>query len=51
MQTQGSNPCPLHWQVDSKPLGPQGSTLRILIFIFIYLAVPGLTCGTPDLQL
>ena len=22
---QGSNPCPLHWQVDSKPLDHQGS--------------------------
>ena len=23
--TQGSNPCPLHWQVDSLPLSQQGS--------------------------
>ena len=22
---QGSNPCPLHWQVDSQPLDHQGS--------------------------
>ena len=22
---QGSNPCPLHWQADSQPLGHQGS--------------------------
>ena len=22
---KGSNPCPLHWQADSKPLGHQGS--------------------------
>ena len=51
MWAQGSNPRPLHWQVDSTPLGPQGSTLRILIFIFIYSAVPGLRCGTQDLQL
>ena len=24
---QGSNPCPLHWQADSKPLNLQGSPL------------------------
>ena len=28
---QGSNPCPLHWQEDSKPLCHQGSP-RYLIF-------------------
>ena len=26
---QGSNPCPLHWQVDSHPLCHQGSPLHI----------------------
>ena len=25
---QGSNPCPLHWQADSKPLRHQGSPLQ-----------------------
>ena len=24
---QGSNPCPLHWQVDSKPLHHLGNTI------------------------
>ena len=28
---QGSNPCPLHWQVDSQPLSHQGSP--ILLFL------------------
>ena len=27
---QGSNPCPLHWQVDSQPLRHQGSPLLFL---------------------
>ena len=27
---QGSNPCPLHWQVDSQPLCHQGSLANIL---------------------
>ena len=32
---QGSNPCPLHWQVDSEPLRHQGSPPNaILIFFF-----------------
>ena len=26
---QGSNPCPLHWQVDSQPLRHQGSPLGV----------------------
>ena len=26
---QGSNPCPLHWQVDSQPLRHQGSPLEL----------------------
>ena len=33
---QGSNPCPLHWQVDSQPLHHQGSPL-ILDKVNIYL--------------
>ena len=28
---QGSNPCPLHWQVDSSPLRHQGSPLLLFI--------------------
>ena len=28
---QGSNPCPLHWQVDSQPLRHQGSPILALI--------------------
>ena len=43
---QGSNPCPLHWQVDSQPLHHQGSpvppcTHRRVIAHIIYRA------GTP----
>ena len=26
---QGSNPCPLHWQADSHPLGHQGSLVPV----------------------
>ena len=48
---QGSNPCPLHWQVDSQPLNHQGSPLalflcpflislyylmRVMIFVFVF---------------
>ena len=29
---QGSNPCPLHWQVDSCPLYHQGSLNRFILF-------------------
>ena len=28
---QGSNPCPLHWQVDSQPLCHQGSPRDIVL--------------------
>ena len=31
---QGSNPCALHWQADSKPLRHQGSPMILLMFIF-----------------
>ena len=33
---QGSNPCPLHWQVDSQPLHHQGSPMCIFIFRDFY---------------
>ena len=33
---QGSNPCPLHWQVDSQPLRHQGSPPS-LFWLYIYL--------------
>ena len=39
---QGSNPCPLHWQVDSQPLHHQGSPtwgnlkFRRAAYMFIY---------------
>ena len=29
---QGSNPCPLHWQVDSQPLRHQGSPLSVCLY-------------------
>ena len=32
-QNQGSNPCPLHWQLDSYPLDHQGSP-RIIYFCY-----------------
>ena len=35
---QGSNPCPLHWQVDSLPLSHQGSPKCV---IFKYLLCAG----------
>ena len=31
--TQGSNPHPLHWQVDSLPLSHQGSSLHMLVLL------------------
>ena len=31
---QGSNPCPLHWQADSRPLRHQGSPLVIFFNFF-----------------
>ena len=38
---QGSNPCPLHWQVDSLPLCHQGIPMHVSFFkkIFIYLFI------------
>ena len=30
---QGSNPCPLHWQADSQPLGHQGSPYLLWFII------------------
>ena len=30
---QGSNPCPLHWQVDSQPLHHQGSP-RLIFYVY-----------------
>ena len=34
---QGSNPCPLHWQVDSQPLCHQGiPQIVILLSIFLF---------------
>ena len=37
---QGSNPCPLHWQVDSQPLRHQGSP-HLFIFVFIFIILGG----------
>ena len=38
---QGSNPCSLHWQVDSLPLHPQGSPLSsFLMYEFIIVIFP-----------
>ena len=36
---QGSNLCPLHWQVDSYPLFHQGSPAVFLIFTFYMLNI------------
>ena len=39
----GSNPCPVHWQADSKPLSHQGNPVgRFLITVLISLLVIGL---------
>ena len=38
---QGSNPCPLHWQVDSQPLRHQGSpTFLVLLFLLFLILFP-----------
>ena len=34
---QGSNPCPLHWQADSQPLGHQGSPKLLPSIFFLSL--------------
>ena len=34
---QESNPCPLHWQVDSYPLGHQGSPLLSVLKLLVNL--------------
>ena len=50
---QGSNPCSLHWQADSRPLHHQGSPFWKIfffffflmnLFIYLFLAVLGLRC-------
>ena len=33
---QGSNPCPLHWQVDSQPLRHQGSPCHFIFMVHCY---------------
>ena len=35
---QGLNPCPLHWQADSQPLGHQGSP-GLFLFLFLFLSL------------
>ena len=37
---QGSNPCPLHWQVDSQPLRHQGSPSPLLLEVLWGLCTP-----------
>jgi len=34
---QGSNPCPMHWQEDSLPPGPQESPFTFLLIYFLIL--------------
>ena len=34
---QGLNPCPLHWQADSQPLGHQGSPANFLIHLAVLI--------------
>ena len=36
---QGSNPCPLHWQVDSQPLRHQGSPKLLFWNVYYFLTV------------
>ena len=37
---EGSNPCPLHWQLDSYPLDHQGNPMQVFLkqmFVFVVL--------------
>ena len=48
---EGSNRHLLHWQVDSLPLSHQGSPITFFFKeIFVYLAVPELSCSMQDLS-
>ena len=50
---QGSNPCPLHWQMDSFPLGCQGSpkltefNLKLMLQVMLHKRAEIQTCLTP----
>ena len=47
---QGSNPCPLHWLMDSYHQGsPVGCFYNIYFYLFLYLAALGLGCSRQDL--
>ena len=47
---QGSNPCPLHWQVDSLPLCHQGSSSIIFKCIkYIHIVVQPSPSSSPEL--
>ena len=37
---QGSNPCPLHWKVDSLPLDHQGNPSLFLLDDYLFMGVP-----------
>ena len=39
-KNQGSNPCPLHWQVDSYPLHHQGSPAPVFCFYVLFFFWP-----------
>ena len=48
---QGSNQPLLHWQVDSLPQSHQGSAIAFFSKeIFVYVAVPELSCSMQDLS-
>ena len=48
---QGSNQHLLHWQVDSLPRSHQGSAITFFPKeIFVYVAVPELSCSMQDLS-
>ena len=48
-KNQGSNPCPLHWQVDSYPLHHQGSPAPVFCF-YVLCFFGHKACGILDPQ-
>ena len=44
---QGSNPCPLHWQADSRPLRHQGSPIYFIHSSLCLLIPIPLSCPSP----
>ena len=47
---QGSNPCLLHWQVDSLPLSHQGSPIILFLINYIFLCLTKLPTFYPHVD-